>query len=65
MATDVSIFDHYITEVCKNETRNSLKNDNKVLRRGQDMNKYKYQLFYSNTLSADIIMRKEKNGILL
>lgn len=62
MTTEVSIFDHYITEVCKNETRNSLKNDNKVLRRGQDMNKYKHQLFYSNTLSADIIMRKEKNG---
>ena len=65
MATEVSIFDRYITEVCKKETRNSLKNDKKVLRRGQDMNKYKHQLFYSNTLSADIIMRKEKNGILL
>lgn len=29
------------------------------------MNKYKHQLFYSNTLSADIIIKKEKNGILL
>lgn len=26
------------------------------------MNKYMHQLFYSNTLSADIIMKKEKMG---
>ena len=42
--------------------RNYLKNDCKVFRRGQDMHKYKHQLFYSNTLSADIIMKKEKMG---
>ena len=57
---EVSVFDaRYITEACKNKTRKSLKSDHKVLRRGQNINKYKHELFDSNTLGVQTLSQEE------
>lgn len=56
IVAEVSVIDpQYRTEVCKNKTRNSLKNDRKVLRRGQNMYKYKHELFYSTTFRVQTL----------